>query len=116
MTMQNPLRGALSTLDNISFPWRATFLIFFVGLVILPSLIYTLLLYIGYLVCDFLDQLQKDRKEDQKRDQALDDEASWKIDPDDPQSETLGGMARVRLPKEHQAIVTRIAILFRRML
>jgi hypothetical protein len=74
-----------------------------------------MVIYTGYLVCDFLDQLQKDRKVDQKR-EALDDEVLWEIDPDDPQSETLEEWSRVRLPREHQMIVNRVALLVRSML
>ena len=115
---QHPLRGEVGRLRwffwgfeharyNMSYPWRATLLIFAIGPVVHSPLSYTFLVYIGYLICAVLDQMKKDH--------VYGEEISWELDPDDPQEETLGEQSRVRLPMEYQITVTRVAELLQKM-
>ena len=39
----------------------------------------------------------------------------WTVDPDNPEMETKGDMARVKLPIKEQIVVTRVAELLRRI-
>ena len=113
MRKQNPLPWGVRTWLNMPIPFRVLFFIGAGGATFHLALWYTMLLIAGYIICGFLDQLQKDRKEDQKR-EALDDEVLWETDPDHPKSETLRELSRVKLPREHQIGVTRVAELLRK--
>ena len=109
---QNPFRGTVRTLRDMTIPFRALFLLGIGCAVFHLALWSTMLLLAGYEICDILDHLQKNHKKDQRM-AALDTELSWERDPDDPESETLEGWSRVRLPREHQIVVTRVAALLR---
>jgi hypothetical protein len=91
----------------MAYPWRATLLIFVIGPALHVQLTYIFLVYIGYLVCAVFDQMQKDR--------VLDEETLWQSDPNDPQRESFGGLSRVKLPRDHQITVYRVAALLKRM-
>jgi hypothetical protein len=66
-----------------------------------------LLLYFGYLLCSVFDQMEIDA--------VLDEEAEWEEDPSDPDHEIWRGLARLRLPKEHQTTVYRVGEFLKRM-
>ena len=98
---------------NMRPSWRAGFLILVAGLALKVHWLLITMVLLGYQVCEFLDHLAKQR--------ALDDidaeEYGWQPDPDDPDSEiNENGSARVKLPPEHQVIVSRISDRLRRML
>lgn len=92
--------------------WRTVFLIC-VGMSLMRvSLWRTLLVLIGFTVCNFLDE----RARGKARDQALEGEIySWETDTADSLKEAKGNFSRTRLPDNQQAIVTRLAELLRRM-
>jgi hypothetical protein len=93
------------------YPWRATLLIVVIAPLLHAPLVYTLLVWIGYLFCTVLEQMEKDKK----KDQVCGEEPLWEKDAGDPEQETLGEYTRVRLPREHQIIVTRLAEMLRMM-
>jgi hypothetical protein len=99
--------GVEHAMHNMAYPWKATLLIFATGPALHVPLTYTLLVYIGYLVCAVLDQMQKDN--------VLDEETLWQSDPNDPKWESFGGLRRVKLPLDHQITVYRVAELLKRM-
>lgn len=118
MKTQHPLRREMGRIEwffwrfrharhDMAYPWRATLLVFVMGSALHVRLTYTFLVYIGYLVCAVFDQMQKDH--------VLDEETLWQSDPKEPQSESLGGLSRVRLPRDHQIAVYRVAELLKRM-
>jgi hypothetical protein len=73
-------------------------------------------LFLGIIVLLWIRDYSRAERLRQVRMQVLGEETSWKIDLGDPQQETLGEMSRVRLPMEHQIVVTRVAELLQRML
>jgi hypothetical protein len=118
MKTQHPVRGEVGRIKwffwgvqqaghNMAYPWRATLLIFVLGPALHVQLTYVFLVYIGYLVCAVLDQMQKDN--------VLNEEISWQSDPGDPESESLGELSRVKLPRDYQIAVYRVAELLDRM-
>ena len=50
-----------------------------------------------------------------QKDHVLDEETLWQSDPSDPESESYAGLSRVRLPRDHQIAVYRLAALLKRM-
>jgi len=122
MTKKHPHRGVVARLGSffseferarysMPFPWRGTFLIVAVAPALHAPLLYTLLVFLGYQICAVLEQMKKE----EQKDRAMDDEISWETDPDDPEWEDLEGFSRVKLSKEHQIMVVRVAELFGRM-
>ena len=117
MKTQHPLQGEVGRVQwffwgfqharhNMAYPWRATLSTFAMGFALHVQFRYIFLVYIGYLICGIFDQMQKDH--------VLDEETLWQSDPTDPESE-YGGLSRVRLPRDHQITVYRLAALLKRM-
>jgi len=89
---------------------RVYFLIFVAALFLHLPTWQMLIAVCGY---GFFEQIDRwrDRKQ---RDHLYSEELEWKQDPDDPTREVHSGLTRVRLPREHQIVVTRVEDLFRR--
>ena len=88
---------------------RVYFLIFIAALFLRLPVLKMLLAVGGYFVFEQIDMWR-----DRKFKDALYDELAWEQDPDDPTHELRDGLTRVRLPRDDQLIVTRIAELLRR--
>lgn len=119
VTTQDPVRGDVGKLTwffwrfrfamyNMKFPWRATLLIFAVGPVAHSPFAYTLLVYVGFLICECLDQMNKQRVVEDQMD-------GWEADRDAPESETKGNLSRVRLTGQNQIVAYRLADLLSRI-
>jgi hypothetical protein len=119
MMKQQPVRGEVGRLRwffwrvrhamyTTSFPWRATLLIFAIGPTLHSPVVYTFLVYVGYLICGVLDQMKKD--------QVFEDEIeAWKADPDNSEYEIKGNFSRRRLAGQNQIVAYRVGQLLSRM-
>jgi hypothetical protein len=119
MTKQHPVRGEVGRLRsfiwefgyamyNMKFPWRATLLIFAVSPIVHSPIGYTLLVYVGFLICGCLDQMNKNK--------VFEDEmGGWETDPDESEHETKANLSRVKLTGPNQIVVFRLADLISRM-
>jgi hypothetical protein len=88
----------------------AGFLIIAASFVVHISIWIAGLLLIGYFGFARLDQYLLRRKRDTFHDEGL-----RKDDPEDSEHETLGNLSRIKLPRDEQIIVTRVAELLRRL-
>jgi hypothetical protein len=119
MTKQHPIRGEVGQLRwfvwkferaiyNTKFPWRATLLIFAIAPVVHSPFGYTFVVYVCFIICGYLDQMNKY--------QAFENEMEgWEEDPNDPSYEIKGNLSRVRLTGQNQIVAHRLAELLTRM-
>jgi hypothetical protein len=68
--------------------------------------------FVGYYICERVDQWLERRR----KDRIFDEETMlWEEDPEDPTHETFGNLSRIKLENHEQRIVTRIAEFIRRL-
>jgi len=91
--------------DTHRFPYRATFLIFFLGPALHIDTLYLALVWVGYFVCDFIEHMARQKALDKTWNETIEYQAE--SDSEDPGA---------RLPKELQAAVFRVGLLLRLML
>jgi hypothetical protein len=119
MTKQHPVRGEIGrfrwffwefryAMYNNSNSWRATLLIFAIGFALHSPFGYTLIVYVGYLICECLDQMKKARVIEYEME-------GWEADPDESEYENKGNLSRVRLTGQNQVVAYRVANLLKRM-
>jgi hypothetical protein len=92
--------------------FRVGFLIFSASLILHVPGWATGLLLVGYSGFAKLDEWMLRRK----REKLFDDEISgWNDDPENSEYQTKGNFSRIKLPRNEQIVVTRVAELLRRM-
>jgi hypothetical protein len=92
--------------------FRTSFLIVAAGVVLHVAVLPICAVLIGYIGFASLDKWLAQRR----RDAAWESEiCDWIVDPEDPESETKGGLSRVKLPQAQQIVVFRIGELLRKM-
>jgi hypothetical protein len=97
------------------FNAKAAFLLVAAGLTFHLSVFEVFLLIVGYTAFDNLDQWLARRARRERIQQVIDYESEWKQDPDDPEWEVQGGLTRIKLPRNEQIVVTRVAEILRRI-
>ena len=97
------------------FSAKAAFLIVAAGLTFHLSVVEVVLLIVGYTVFDNLDQWLARRARREIIDKVLDQDSEWEKDPTDPLRETQSGITRLRLPQNEQIVVTRVALILRKI-
>jgi hypothetical protein len=119
MAKQHPVRGDVGrftwfvwkfgrAMYSMKFPWRATLLIFAISPLIHSPFAYTILVYVGFLICGCLDQMKKY--------QVFEDEMEgWEADPVESAHETRGNLSRVKLTGQNQIVAYRLADIMSRM-
>jgi hypothetical protein len=90
--------------------FRIAFLIVAGGVILHVAVLPIFVVLIGYFGFASLDEWLAQRK----RDAAWESEiCDWIVDPEDPESETKGGLSRVKLPQAQQIVVFRVGELLR---
>ena len=97
------------------FSAKATFLIVAAGLMVHLSVLEVVSLVVGYTAFENLDQWRARRVRRARIDRVLDEEMEWEKDPDRPQWEMQGEFTRIKLPQNEQIVVTRVAMILRRI-
>jgi hypothetical protein len=92
--------------------FRAAFLIVAGGVIFHVAVLPICIVLIGYIGFASLDEWLAQRK----RDAAWESEiCDWIVDPEDHESETKGGLSRIKLPQAQQIVVFRVGELLRKM-
>lgn len=82
------------------------------GVILHVAVLPICIVLIGYIGFAILDEWLAQRKRDAVWESEICD---WIIDPEDRQSETKGGLSRIKLPQPQQIVVFRVGELQRKM-
>jgi hypothetical protein len=101
----------------MSTKMRATFLIVAAGMMVFHlSPLEIVIFVVGYWIASDCDQWLTRRAGIRAIEKIIEDETmDWEKDPEDPDHETKGDFSRIKLPQEQQIVVTRVALILRRL-
>jgi len=92
--------------------FRTSFLIVAAGVILHVAVLPICVVLIGYVGFASLDKWLAHKRREAVFDYEL---YGWVVDPEDPDSESKGGLSRVKLLSKEQIVVARVAELLRRM-